>query len=287
MDALESYSGPKRWEEHGHCFYRGHSPIFWGKLTTWQINRCQTIRLSWVAKYYSPTWSNQDAVNSSPRKFAFTNYSGFFFERRLFLGRLGGVEHMLCYLRQQCKYQQFRVFWYINFINLQSKTRPRECKTAQGTGSQDVCKKDEIFTGSCSLEPCRKLLLQQHVLLRFIEITKKIKFPAKLYHMKIIIDSPTNVDSSKDWGQGNSNSTRKIDSSWGVNRSSIVWLLVMDAASRIKLWSKQLKTAEIRRFERPQLVETWLKVPTFDCEKEESKDLLKIVLSPKDWKVLS
>ena len=40
--------------------------------------------------------------------------------------------------------------------------------------------------------------------------------------MKIIIDSPTNVDSSKDWGQGNSNSTRKIDSSWGVNRSSIV-----------------------------------------------------------------
>ena len=72
-----------------------------------------------------------------------------------------------------------------------------------------------------------------------------------------------------------------------VNRGSIVWLLVMDAASRIKLWSKQLKTAEIRRFERPQLVETWLKVPTFDCEKEESKDLLKIVLSPKDWKVLS
>jgi len=72
-----------------------------------------------------------------------------------------------------------------------------------------------------------------------------------------------------------------------VNRGSIVWLLVMDAASRIKLWSKQLKTAEIRRFERPQLVETCLKVPTFDCEKEESKDLLSVVLSPKDWKVLS
>ena len=56
------------------------------------------------------TPQNQDAVNSSPRKFAFTNYSGFFFERRLFLGRLGGVEHMLCYLRQQCKHQQFRLF---------------------------------------------------------------------------------------------------------------------------------------------------------------------------------
>ena len=74
-----------------------------------------------------------------------------------------------------------------------------------------------------------------------------------------------------------------------LNRSSIVWLLVMDAASRIKLWSKQLKTAEIRRFERPQLVETCLKglkVPTFDCEKEESKDLLSVVLSSKDWKDL-
>ena len=71
-----------------------------------------------------------------------------------------------------------------------------------------------------------------------------------------------------------------------LNRSSIVWLLCMDAASRIKLWSKQLKTAEIRRFERPQLVETCLKVPTFDCEKEESKDLLSVVLSSKDWKDL-
>ena len=72
-----------------------------------------------------------------------------------------------------------------------------------------------------------------------------------------------------------------------LNRSSRVWLLCMDAAGRIKLWSKQLKSAEIRRFERPKLVGTCLKVPTFDCEKGNPKDLLKVVLSPKDWKVLS
>ena len=58
----------------------------------------------------------------------------------------------------------------------------------------------------------------------------------------------------------------------------------MDAAGRIKLWSKQLKTTEIRRFERPKLVETCLKVPTLDCEKETPKDLLIVVLSSRDWK---
>ena len=78
-----------------------------------------------------------------------------------------------------------------------------------------------------------------------------------------------------------------VDTIYTLLLNSRVWLLCMDAASRIKLWPKQLKTAEIRRFERPKLVETCLKVPTFDCEKENPKDLLKVVLSPKDWKVLS
>ena len=76
-------------------------------------------------------------------------------------------------------------------------------------------------------------------------------------------------------------------SSSPLNRSSRVWLLCMAQPAGSSSDQNSWKLRKQGGLKGQSWTETCLKLPTFDCEKETPKDLLKIVLSPKDWKVLS